>query len=121
MAKQKFQLVFVTVGPVEQLAPVAVTVGKFKDRVRVEFDRDIAFGQRLAQEIGAADVTAVRKMRRYFRTRHQSQRSRPLPKVGPLQRPRSPVKMDRRQRDHRSTSPNTMSSEPSMAETSANR
>ena len=121
IAKQQLQLVLVTVRAIEQLAPVAVAIGKFERRIGIEFDRDVALGQRLAQQIGATDVAAMRKVRRNFRARRQRQRGRALPQVGSLESPRSPVKLDGRLRDHRSTSPNTISSEPRMAETSARR
>src|SRR5579883_2526414 len=121
IAKQQFQLVLVTEGTVEQFAPVAVAIGKLEGRVCVELDGDVALRQRFAQKIGAAVVTAMREARRYFRSRHQRQRSRPLPQIGAFKRARGPVKLDGRLRDHRSTSPNTMSSEPKIADTSASR
>ena len=121
MAEQQLQLVFVMIGAVEQLAPVAVAVGKFEHGVRVELDRDVALGQRLAQQIGAGDVAHMREVRGDFRSRRQRQRSRPLPQVGSFESPRGAVELDGRRRHHRSTSPNTISSEPRTAETSASR
>src|SRR3974390_821678 len=121
MAKQQLKLILIMIRAIEKLAPVTVAVGKFKRRILVELDRDVALGQRLAEQIGAADVAAMGKMRRYFRSGRKRQCSRPLPQVGSFQSPRCPVELDGRQRDHRSTSPNTMSSEPRMAETSASR
>src|SRR5439155_7064718 len=68
-----------------------------------------------------AVVTAMRKVRRYLGSQRQRDRGQPLPRVRAFQHARSPVKLDGRLRHHRSTSPNTMSSEPKMAETSASR
>src|SRR5258708_22076516 len=106
---------------IEQLAPVAIAIGKFEYRIGVQFDRDVAVGQRLAQQIGTTDIAPMRKMRRYFRARRQRQCGGPLPRIGALDHAGGPVELYRRQRDHRSTSPNTMSSEPRIAETSAKR
>ena len=49
---------------IEQFAPVAVTIGEFEGRIGIEFDRNVALGQRLAQQIGAADIAAMREARR---------------------------------------------------------
>src|SRR6516165_3222554 len=79
MAEQQFQLVLVIVGPVEQLAPIAVAVGKFENSAFVQLDGDVALGQHLAQEVGATDVAAMREVRRYLRSGRQRECSRPLP------------------------------------------
>src|SRR5262249_24498951 len=82
---------------------------------------DVALRQGLAQQVGARVVAHMRKMRRDLRSRRQRERRCPLPKVGALENPRAAIKLDGRHRRHRSTSPNTMSSEPRMAEMSASR
>ena len=119
--KQQLEFVFIGERAIEQLAPVAVAIGKREGRVRIQLDVDVARGQRPAQQIGAHIVAAMREVRRNLRAGRQRQRSRPLPQVGPLKGSGSAVKLDGRHRHHRSTSPNTISSEPRMAETSASR
>src|ERR1700742_1705419 len=119
--EQKLELLFVKEGTVEQLAPIAIAIGKFKRRVRIELDRNVALRQRLAQQIRTVVIATMRKVRRYLRAGRQRHRSRSLPQVSPFKGSRGAIKLDRRLRHHRSTSPNTMSSEPRMAETSASR
>src|SRR5258708_8671790 len=78
---------------IEQLAPVAIAIGKFEYRIGVQFDRDVALGQRLAQQIGTTDIAPMRKMRRYFRARRQRQCGGPLPPIGALHHAGGPVQL----------------------------
>ena len=83
--KQQVEFVFVGERTVEQLAPVAVAIGKRECRVRIQLDVDVALGQRPAQQIGAHVVAAMREVRRNLGAGRQRQRSRPLPQVGSLE------------------------------------
>src|SRR3981081_1761628 len=112
---------FIMVRAVEQFAPVAIAIGRFEYSIGDQIESDVALGECFVQQIATADIASMRKMRRYFRARRQRQSGRPLPRIGALDHAGGPVELYRRQRDHRSTSPNTMSSEPRMAETSAKR
>src|SRR5690349_24539336 len=119
--EQQLELVLVGVGPIEQLAPITVAIRELEDGIVVQPDRNVALRQRLAQQVGAAVVAEMRKMRRDLRSGRECQRSRPLPEACSFEHSGRAIELDWRLLHYRSTSPNTMSSEPRIAETSASR